>query len=56
MAQSNQLLSSDLIEPSTLFFDPNGEMMYFEVDGRLCEWKLREREGPEWWLGEGYDA
>ena len=56
MAQSNQLLASDLYEPSTLFFDPDGEIMYFEVNGSLYEWKLRGREGPEWWLGEGYDT
>ena len=56
MAQSNQLLASDLYEPSTLFFDPDGEIMYFEVNGKLYEWKLRGREGTEWWLGEGYDT
>ena len=41
---------------STLFFHPDGEMMYFGVGGRLYKWKLRAREGPEWWLGEGDDA
>ena len=56
MAQSNQLLASDLYEPSTLFFDPDGEIMYFEVNGNLYKWKLRGREGPEWWLSEGYDT
>jgi hypothetical protein len=42
--------------PSALFFDPDGEIMYVGRQGKLFEWKLREREGPEWWLGEGYDA
>ena len=41
------------IRLSALFFDPDGEIMYVEWKGRLYEWKLRAREGPEWWLGEG---
>ena len=41
------------LERSNLFFDPDGEMMYVERDGRIYEWKLRARqEGLEWWLGE----
>ena len=47
MAQSDQLLASDLYEPSTLFFDPDGEIMYFEVNGKLYEWKLRGRAREE---------
>ena len=42
------------LEWGNVFFDPNGEKMYFERHGRLHEWKLRAREeGPEWWIGEG---
>ena len=40
-------------ERSNVFFDPDGEMMYAENNGTLYEWKLRAREGPEWWLSEG---
>ena len=39
-------------EKSNVFFDPNGEMMYVERYGTLYEWKMRAKEGPEWWLGE----
>ena len=56
MAQSNPLLisQSGLIQPvSTLFFDPDGEIMYVERNGILFAWKLQAREGPKWWLGEG---
>lgn len=37
-----------------LFFDPNGQIMYVQVNGRLHEWTLQSREGPEWWLGEEF--
>ncbi|EDR10514.1 uncharacterized protein LACBIDRAFT_293553 [Laccaria bicolor S238N-H82] len=41
-------------ERSNVLFDPDGDMMYAEQNGRLCEWKLRAREeGPDWWLGGG---
>ena len=52
MAQSNPLL----ISLSTLFFDPDGEIMYVEGNRGIYEWKLRAREGLEWWLGEEHDA
>ena len=42
------------LERNNVFFDPDGEMMYVEQNGKLYEWKLLAREeGPEWWLGEG---
>lgn len=53
MAQSNPLLTSNSHDHlSTLLFDPGGERMYVEANGRLYEWKLGVREGPEWWFGE----
>ena len=41
---------------SALFFGPDSEIMYVEWNGILFEWKLRAKEGPEWWLGEGYQV
>ena len=44
------------IEWSNVFFDPDGKIMYVGQNGSLFEWKLWTRDGPEWWLGEGYPA
>ena len=61
MDQRNPLLKGNSYvrkprELIKLFFDPNGQIMYVHVNGRLYEWTLRAREGPEWWLGEEYHA
>lgn len=61
LEQRNPLLISNSYDPrpirlSALFFDPDGEIMYIEWKGTLYEWTLQAREGPAWWLGEGYHA
>ena len=62
MDQRNPLFKTNLydrrpIGQSALFFNPDGEMMYVERNAILFGWKLQEREGPEWWIGEfGYDT
>ena len=58
-AQRNPLLiesDSYVGHLGALLFDPDGEIMYVEWNGILFEWRLQAREGPEWWLGEGYNA